>query len=266
MPYPVENVGSDSPRPEVSDLPILLVTPVWMDSRRLGLFGPNLARALAESKLPVRWIVSDDGSPESERAKLSRLVDQLRSEYRNIDLFLCETRSYKGGAIYSAWDSCPGAKWLAYADADGAVDAETVIHLLRLAFHQETEKAYAGVRRKREGRSVRRKPLRSVSLFVFAGMVRLLTGFRCFDTQCGLKALPAAAYFKLAGRLKERGYVFDVELLSALSENGCSIVEEPVSWREVSGTKVRLLHDAMVMLRGLWRIRRRIRSAHYRVD
>jgi len=41
---------------------IVLVTPVWNDSKRLSEFGPSLAQALAASELPVRWVVADDGS------------------------------------------------------------------------------------------------------------------------------------------------------------------------------------------------------------
>ena len=56
---------------------IVLVTPVWNDSQRLGRFGSDLARALAASSLPLCWIVSDDGSSVEEQMKLQTLVFAL---------------------------------------------------------------------------------------------------------------------------------------------------------------------------------------------
>ena len=113
-----------------SEKQIVLVTPVWNDSIRLGRFGPELAQALAASGLSVRWIVSDDGSSVLEKAALDVLVDRLRDVYPPIELQLNQERVRKGGAIYRAWDMCTEAEILAFVDADGAIDAASVLRLL----------------------------------------------------------------------------------------------------------------------------------------
>ena len=83
---------------------IVLVTPVWNDSDRLAVFGPALARALAEAELPIRWIIADDGSDEDEANRYHALREDLARIYSDVDVLCCGSRSRKGGAVYDAWN------------------------------------------------------------------------------------------------------------------------------------------------------------------
>ena len=94
--------------------------------------------------------------------------------------------------------------------------------------------------------------------------MRCLLGIHFEDTQCGGKILPAQGYRQVAGLLKERGYIFDPELLLALErQGGCNIVEQRVPWREMAGGKVYPLRDAWPMLAGIHRIRKRLKAGLY---
>ena len=64
-------------------------------------------------------------------------------------------------------------------------------------------------------------------------------------------------YRRIAHRLVENGLAFDSELLATLRHDGSLWREEPVTWVEKKGGKVKPLRDAWGMLRALLRIRGR---------
>ena len=71
------------------------------------------------------------------------------------------------------------------------------------------------------------------------------------DSQCGFKAFTAAAAERLFGRLRTRGFGFDVELLLRAQAAGYRIVEVPVNWADQPGSKVTVLRHGPGML---WQI------------
>jgi hypothetical protein len=62
----------------------------------------------------------------------------------------------------------------------------------------------------------------------FNVLVRLLTGLRICDTQCGIKAVRRAAFERVFRRLTVKRYAFDVELLVLAKLYGLRVVELPV--------------------------------------
>ena len=246
-----------------SDRQIVLVTPVWNDSRRLEVFGPKLAQALSTSGLSVRWIVADDGSSKLEQGKIAALVQCLTVVYPNVEAMLFAERSRKGGAIYQAWDACPQADLVAFVDADGAIDAQSVLRLIQRACERFPDVGVIGIRHDTVDTPAHRPLMRELSFRFFTVMVRSLVGVNCVDTQCGVKVIPGAAYRAISSQLMERGFVFDVELLHALVANGCQIEQVPISWREMPGGKVKPLRDAWGMIAGLLRIRKRMKAGGY---
>jgi dolichyl-phosphate beta-glucosyltransferase len=246
-----------------SDLQSVLVTPVWNDSRRLELFGPKLAQALATSGLSVRWIVADDGSTPLEQGKITALVECMRAVYTDVEVMLFAERSRKGGAIYQAWDACPEADLLAFVDADGAIDAQSVLRLIGHACEGRSAVGVVGIRHDSVESPVQRPWMRALSFRLFTSLVRGLVGIHFEDTQCGAKVIPAAAYRAVSSQLLERGFVFDVELLLALETHGCRIEQMRIPWREMPGGKVHPVRDAWGMVAGLLRIRQRLKAGVY---
>ncbi|MEX0329970.1 MAG: glycosyltransferase [Puniceicoccaceae bacterium] len=243
---------------------LVLVTPVWNDSARLAVFGPELAAMLAGQTIPVRWMVVDDGSSEDEVAALEKLVEAFRDVYPAVGLMHHAVRSRKGGAIRNAWDTFPEAAWLAFVDADGAISADDLNRMFEETLASEGEVAVVAIRRDSPERPVTRPAFRSLSFHVFTRLTRLLLRVPFADSQCGAKVISAAAYHKVRPQLEETGFAFDAELLLALREIGCPIVEMPVTWTEKANGRVHPLRDAWRMLAALLKIRRRSRAGHYK--
>lgn len=249
--------------PHTATPSIVLVTPVWNDANRLAVFGEALAHALAAAELPIQWIIADDGSDPEDALRYTALRDRFGAIYPHLQLLPLPHRSRKGGAVYDAWAQAIEADCYAFVDADGAVSPETMIHLIRIAIEAGGTQAVLGVRPLGGNAAVKRSLIRKGAFFAFRSMVRLLVGAGFEDTQCGAKVIPGAAYRQIAASLGERGFIFDVELLVALQPAGVALIEIPIAWTEVSGSRIRLSGDSWEMLKGLWRIRRRQRAGHY---
>jgi len=237
---------------------ILLVVPCYNDVARLSEFLPELARGLTAR---FRLVVSDDGSEVKEREDLRRLVDGVRQKGTagcTVEVVFTERNTGKGGALMRGWAKLGDEAWVGFVDADGAVGLSEILRAEAWLGEQSGIDALFGSRVKMLGRRVDRSWKRHLSGRIFATMVSELGRVPVYDSQCGLKLVWAAAYRRVAPFLQTEGFAFDVELLLLLMKLGCRVVEFPVDWRDVPGSKVSLLRDSWRMAREVVRIQKRV--------
>jgi hypothetical protein len=239
---------------------ILLVTPVWNDSARLAVFGETLAKALAASHMPIRWMIADDGSKPGEHARLTELQSAFAREFPRVDLHFAMAHHGKGAVIREAWTLAPDADWLAFVDADGSVTAEGMLELIASALAANT--SVLGIRKRTATTQVVESPWRGLAHRGFLIAAHLLLDLQCEDPQCGAKILKGTDYRRIASRLSENGLAFDSELLSTLKRDGANWSEIPVNWIQKKGGKVHPLRDAWGMFAALLRIRQRARQGY----
>lgn len=242
---------------------IVLVTPVYRDSKRLASFGPSLARAFAGGPQPVLWVVADDGSGEAEVGRITDLIEDLRKIYPRIELYEKGKHLGKGGTVRSAWKAYADAKWLAFVDADGSVSAEGVLALIEKALAAGPGHAVLASRIWTPETVVTQKPLRKLTHRAFAAIGRLLLGLPVWDLQCGAKLVDSSSFRAVAQLLEEDGFAFDAELLVALERNGTRLLEVPVDWAEKGGGSLNPFFQAWPMLMALFRVCRRRSAGRY---
>jgi len=238
------------------DATIILVIPVWNDSRRLAPYGEEMAHELAKRGSAIRWIIADDGSSEDEPPRLLALLEKYRAIYPHVSLHLAERHQGKGGVIREAWALHPDAEWLAFVDADGSVNAKDMIDLVEAAV--ESGESTIGVRITTDHTRVQEGFIRGIRHRGFLLAVRLLLGFRTLDTQCGAKVFRGDDYRAIAPRLVEQGWAFDAEMLGELHASGRTWRERPVNWVEKGASRIRPWMDSLKMLSSLIRIRSRL--------
>ncbi len=237
----------------------LLVIPAYCEGRRLPDFANRLLPALAQAGLSVEVQVVDDGSLQGERAAMETLCQKLRDRWPFLrPLISLSVNAGKGGAVYAGWDLADEEKWVGFCDADGSVPAEEVVRLMQavLAANDPMVCVIAS-RRSAERKSVHRAWLRSGLSWLFSLWVRRCTGLGVWDTQCGCKFMPAAVYRRIRPQLRERRFVFDVELLERAVQAGARVLEEPVNWVSRPGGSLRLWRDGAAMVAAVWRLRNR---------
>ena len=70
--------------------------------------------------------------------------------------------------------------------------------------------------------------------------MRLITGLPFQDTQCGFKLFKSSAAREIFTRQQLDGFGFDVEVVFIARKLGYRVLEVPVRWNDVAGTKVSL--------------------------
>ncbi|MEI8293281.1 MAG: glycosyltransferase [bacterium] len=240
----------------------LLVIPHYNDTERLESFLEALRRGL-----PTRFsiLVSDDGSSPYERERLAELIDAVQQKQSVgapvfLDPLFTLRNTGKGGAILRGWDHAGDADLLAFADADGAVNASEILraeNFFRSSEAADTDALFAS-RVKMLGRTVERSLKRHLSGRVFATLVSIVGRVPAYDTQCGLKILRRSAFEKIRPHQQTIGFAFDVELCLLLRKFDCRIIEFPVDWSDIPGSKVSLLRDSTRMAREVFKIRHRL--------
>jgi len=236
----------------------LLVIPAYCEGRRLADFAEALLVALVESRLPVEVQVVDDGSSSEDREAESALCERLNARWSGWrPLRVLPVNEGKGATVYAGWDAAGDVRWLGFCDADGSVPPDEVVRLMRVAMASSDPLACViASRRAAPMKTVRRSWLRSGLSAVFAAWVRRCTGLVVQDTQCGCKFVPAAVYLTIRPELRERRFVFDVELLFCAVRAGARVREEPVNWVSRPGGSLRLWRDGAAMVAAVWRLRR----------
>ena len=238
----------------------LFVIPHYNDTDRLASFLPQLIDVLPEH---FDILVSDDGSTNNEQEKLAMLCRATESRGdapRLLPPLFIERNTGKGGAIQRGWNVAQAVHGiLAFADADGAVSADEIVRAEHAFRHDVSDVGFLlGSRVKMLGRTVTRSFKRHLSGRIFATLVSELCGIPVYDTQCGLKIIKRRAWEAIADRPKTEGFAFDVELLLLVIKVGEKVVEFPVDWQDIPGSKVSLFRDSWRMALEVVAIRNRI--------
>lgn len=240
----------------------LLVIPCFQESGRIRSFLPELCEAMA-SLGGVSILVVEDGGGAEEQSRMSTLIDEWRKRFSFLrrPLLLAENLG-KGGAVYAGWKTNETAAWLAFVDADGSVPPREVARLIELSRREgETPRALFASRIKMLGRKIERLFKRHLLGRIYATLVSELLDIPVYDSQCGLKLVPAAAFDRAKPLLSVTGFAFDADLLLALQKTGTKVIEVPIDWHETPGGKIRLVRDSLRMARDVFEIRARSRAA-----
>ena len=196
---------------------VRLVIPAYNEGRRLPDYLPRLCEALSKVPFPWRITIVDDGSREEDSRRMQECVRLCGSR---VEFHRLPVNLGKGGAVYSGWDSDHESEWLGLLDADGSIPPHEVVRLLiflERLIHQTPflppAARYLAARSRDLG-------CRHVGGRVFATLVSVATGIPVYDSQCGFKLLRRRCYEAVRGRLREKRFAFDVELLVALRQSG----------------------------------------------
>jgi Glycosyl transferase family 2 len=238
----------------VSAAPTLtLVVPTYNEADRLEHGLSRLRGAAAEGAVDLEdteLLLVDDGSSDDTRATAHRLAAQFPSARvvtfpRNLG---------KGAAVRAGILSATGSR-VAFADADMAIDPSLLPSLLEALDRVPVAVGSRAV----DGHVDYGTRLRTDAGRVFNLAVRAIGGVHLADTQCGFKGFRRGPALLLALLQTTQGYAFDVELLWLADRLGLDVEVVPVTWLDVPGSTVRVVHDSSRMLLDLVAARRRSR-------
>lgn len=228
---------------------ISVVFPAYNEELRLANTVNQSVKYLEKRKLNYEIIVVDDGSKD----QTAEVVIGLSKENPRIHLLTYPLNRGKGYAVKFGVLNSKG-KLILFADADGATP---IVELERLenalaegydiaigsrALNSSDTKVIAAWHRKLLGR-------------IYNLFVNLVILPKIKDTQCGFKLFKQGVAREVFSKQKAEKFSFDVEILFIAKKAGYKIIEIPVNWSNVPGSKVKLGWDSLLMGRDILKFR-----------
>jgi dolichyl-phosphate beta-glucosyltransferase len=228
---------------------ISIVIPAYNEERRLPA-ALERVRAYLDGR---RWsfsevVVVDDGSTDKTAEVGERFGARVLANPGNRG---------KGYSVRHGRLEARG-EWALITDADLSTPIEELETLWRAAAEAGAEVAIGSRALDRSLIGVHQPAMREYGGRIFNLAMRWITGLPFRDTQCGFKLFSARAAGEIFRLQRLDGFGFDVEVLVLARELGYRVVEVPVRWNDVLGTKVSLRRGLTAFLdplRVVWNLR-----------
>ena len=229
-----------------------IVVPAYNEAERLPRYLDEIVAYFDGRGEPYEVLVVDDGSADAT-ATIVRAAARTQPAVRLIQL---ESNRGKGAAIRRGMLEARG-EYRIFTDADGATP---ICELKRLepALTTGADLVIGSRVLVDPAVSVTTRRHRVAAGRVFNWLVERIGLRGVADSQCGFKVLRGDVADALFGRLRTRGFGFDVELLLRAQQRGFRIAEVAVNWADQRGSKVGVLKDGPRMLGEIFLARIRV--------
>ncbi len=231
-----------------------LVIPAFNEAVRVLVTLDKAQAYFRAQAYPTEVIVVDDGSTDGT-------AEAVRGRFPEVKIIESPWNRGKGHAMRLGAARSTGEVVLVY-DADGSTPIDEIEklwpHLDQGAEVVIGSRAAPGARVETPQPKYRRMMGRAYNVLLRS---LGLTEFR--DTQCGFKAFTARARDIIFPRLTIDGFGSDCEMLVIARLHNLKTEEVPVRWINSTDTRVRAVHDSLMMFAEVLRIRLRAWAGAY---
>jgi dolichyl-phosphate beta-glucosyltransferase len=208
---------------------ISIIIPAYNEEKRLPSTLARVREYLASSPWEFSEIVVvDDGSQDGGAAAAAAAGARVLRNPGNRG---------KGYAVRHGMLEAKG-EWSLFSDADLSTPIEELERLWKIAANERAQVAIGSRAVDRKLVGVHQPLFRETMGRLFNLVMRLVTGLPFRDTQCGFKLFESEAARAIFSRQRIDGFGFDVEILFIACRLGYRVLEIPVRWNDVAGTKV----------------------------
>jgi glycosyltransferase involved in cell wall biosynthesis len=207
-----------------------------------------LRRFLSDRLSFVEWeiVIADNGSNDGTGS----VAAQLAAAEPGVRVVRLDARG-RGRALKHVWLS-GDADVYAYMDADLSAGLDAFPVLVDLVASGRCDVAY-GSRLEADSRTARGHGREFLSR-VYNRIQRASTGARISDAQCGFKAVSRRVVADVVPHVENNQWFFDTELLVLAERRGYRTTAVPLTWRERTPSRVRIIGTILEDLAGLWRL------------
>lgn len=230
------------------------------EERRLPLTLEAVSEFVSDSGLSVEVIVVDAASTDST-VEVARSFSDRIPTLRVLQAPEVVTKAKKGAAVRAGMLAASGDA-RCFIDADNAAPVSQVASLLPLLADADV---VAGTRFAPGGDAGSRPFVRRALSWGSNLIVRSVLGVRQSDAYCPLKLFSAQAAESLFSRAEASGFSFDAEVLALAAALDMRVVEVPVTWSNVEGSKVDVV-AILESLREVFDVRRRVVTGAYDIS
>lgn len=231
-----------------------IVIPAYNEQRRIGRSLDDILAFLKTQTYRAEVIVVDDGSSDRTAASVAERIPEFQKSGHELRVLTNDPNRGKGYSVKRGLTEARGEIVL-FTDADLSAPITEAPKLIDPISSDSADVAFGSRALNRELIGVRQPIFRDFGGRAFNFFMKMITGLRYKDTQCGFKAFrrePALAVFKLQSI--ER-FGFDPEVLYIARKRDLRLLEVPVVWNDSEGSTVNYASDSIKMFVDLLRIR-----------
>ena len=219
-----------------------IVIPAYNEAARIEKALAEVKKYITSKPFPIELLLVDDGSSD----RTVELFRQFQSLWPPTRILLNESNRGKGFSVRRGVLEAQGA-FILFTDADLSAPIEETDKLLAALVSSQAAAAVGSRALDRKLIGVHQPWRREFAGRCFNCFVRLITGLKIQDTQCGFKLFRRETTRKAFELQRVERFGFDPEVLFLIKRLGGKIVEVPVRWNDNPATKVHFLRDATRM-------------------
>ncbi|CCJ30326.1 unnamed protein product [Pneumocystis jirovecii] len=252
-----------------------VVVPAFNEKLRLSKMLQETVEFLSKFEKQQKWeiLIIDDGSTDNTFEYSVEWALSKSKTLKQGEIRICSLKKNrgKGGAVTHGMIHSRG-EYIIFADADGASKFSDLRYLLK-EIKKIEENGYGiaiGSRSHMASNNIilKRSKIRSFMMYVFHKYLWFMGIRHIKDTQCGFKLFTRKAALVIFSNIHVEKWIFDIEILILAEIFLIPVIEVPITWHEVSGSKLSLISDSLRMaidllvMRlsykfGLWKIKKK---------
>ena len=225
--------------------PFTVAIPCFNEASRIGGSVRATLDYLAKESSDAELIVVNDGSTDQTSSVVRDALNSAKIQTQFLENF---PNRGKGAAVRTGLLAATRPIGL-FFDADLSTPLSEIPKVIEPIANGDVDLAFGSRALDRKLIGVHQPWRREQAGRVFNFIVRVATGMPFWDTQCGFKAFRLEVCRPILEEAHTIGFAFDVELLFMAYRAGLRLREVPVRWNHAEGSKVRVIHDSLAMLR-----------------
>lgn len=216
---------------------ISVIIPAYNEEQRIAPSLSAILDFLANEKYQAEVVVVNDGSTDQTEAYVLSRVEDFQKQGIELRVLTNRPNRGKGYSVKRGIIEAQGDIAL-FTDADLSSPMTEVPKLLDPIIGNQADLTFGSRALNRRLIGEKQPFYRDFGGRVFNFLLRTITGLPFHDTQCGFKAFRRKEALPVFALQSIEGFGFDPEILFIAKKRGLRLLEVPVIWNDVPGSKV----------------------------
>jgi dolichyl-phosphate beta-glucosyltransferase len=230
---------------------ISFVYPIFNEEHRLAKTIKDIKK-FDKSNVSIKkeYILVNDGSTDGTES----LIKKKFNKNKRVKILNYKINKGKGYALKLGVQLATN-QWILTTDSDCSVSNFQLINWIKKKYINNNNYIYFGSRNLSNS-LIKKKLIRKIIGKIFNFFIKILFKIYISDTQCGFKLYKTTYAKKIFKKIKTNGYMHDIEIFLIANKLNFKIIELPVKWTHISGSKINFFIDFIKILFNLFKIKK----------